>query len=57
MDRAIDSLRVLGFTFFPPRAWLSSHYALTMSWQVPVYRVLHPARVCWLAARHLALNH
>jgi hypothetical protein len=57
MDRAIDSLRVLGFTFFPPRAWLSSHYTLTTSWQVPMYRVIHPARVCWLAARHLVPNH
>jgi hypothetical protein len=51
MDRAIDMLRVLGWTFFPSTAWLRSHYELQTPWQIPVYRAAHPLRVCWLAAR------
>ncbi len=53
MDRTVDMLRVLGWTFFPSTAWLRSHYDLETPWQTPVYRAMHPLRVCWLAARHL----
>ena len=50
MDRPVDALRVFAWTFFPSAAWLTHHYALA-SWQVPLYRAVHPLRVCWLAAR------
>jgi hypothetical protein len=53
MDRAIDALRVFGWTFFPSTAWLRSHYALESPWRIPVYRVVHPLRVGWLAAKQL----
>jgi hypothetical protein len=53
MDRAVDALRVLGWTFFPSAAWLSSHYELRTLWQIPVYRAVHPLRVFWLAAKQL----
>jgi Uncharacterised nucleotidyltransferase len=52
MDRAIDVLRVFAWTFFPSSTWLKHHYTLD-SWQVPLYRAVHPLRVCWLAARQL----
>jgi hypothetical protein len=53
MDRALDTLRVLAWTFFPSRTWLRFHYELESAWRIPVYRALHPLRVCWLAARQL----
>lgn len=53
MDRGVDTLRVLGRTFFPSTAWLRSHYELGTPWQIPVYRAAHPLRVCWLAAKQL----
>lgn len=52
MDRASDVLRVFAWTFFPSATWLTHHYALA-PWQVPLYRAVHPLRVCWLAARQL----
>jgi len=52
MDRGSDVLRVLAWTFFPSSTWLRHHYALE-PWQVPLYRAVHPLRVCWLAARQL----
>jgi hypothetical protein len=52
MDRAADVLRVFVWTFFPPSTWLKHHYTLD-SWQVPLYRAVHPLRVCWLAARRI----
>jgi len=51
MDRLADVLRVLVWTFFPSGTWLRFHYELRARWQVPVYRAIHPLRVCWLAAR------
>jgi hypothetical protein len=54
MDRTVDMLRVLGWTFFPSTVWLRSHYDLESPWQTSVYRAVHPLRVCWLAAKHLA---
>jgi hypothetical protein len=53
MDRVVDTLRVLGWTFFPSGAWLRFHYELETRWQVPVYRAAHPLRVFWLAATAL----
>jgi hypothetical protein len=53
MDRARDAARVLAWTFFPSATWLRHHYTLS-PWQVPLYRAVHPLRVCWLAARQLA---
>jgi hypothetical protein len=53
MDRGVDTLRVLGWTFFPSTAWLRQHYELQAVWEIPVYRAVHPMRVCWLAAKHL----
>jgi hypothetical protein len=50
MDRPLDALRVFAWTFFPSATWLRHHYALE-PWQVPLYRAVHPLRVCWLAAR------
>jgi Uncharacterised nucleotidyltransferase len=50
MDRGIDVLRVFAWTFFPSATWLRHHYTLE-PWQVPLYRAVHPLRVCWLAAR------
>src|SRR5262249_10518937 len=50
MDRPSDALRVFARTFFPSATWLTHHYALAR-WQVPLYRAIHPARVCWLATR------
>lgn len=50
MDRPVDALRVFAWTFFPSATWLQHHYTL-QSWQVPLYRAVHPLRVCWLAAR------
>jgi hypothetical protein len=50
MDRPVDALRVFGWTFFPSATWLRHHYTLE-PWQVPLYRAVHPLRVCWLAAR------
>jgi hypothetical protein len=52
MDRASDVLRVFAWTFFPSATWLRHHYVLE-PWQVPLYRAVHPLRVCWLAARQL----
>jgi hypothetical protein len=52
MDRGVDALRVFIWTFFPSATWLRHHYELT-PWQVPLYRAVHPLRVCWLAARAL----
>ncbi len=52
MDRASDVMRVFAWTFFPSATWLRHHYALE-PWQVPLYRAVHPLRVCWLAARQL----
>ena len=52
MDRAIDALRVFVWTFFPSATWLRHHYGLS-PWLVPLYRAVHPLRVCWLAARTL----
>jgi putative nucleotidyltransferase-like protein len=52
MDRAADVLRVFAWTFFPSATWLRHHYTLE-PWQVPLYRAVHPLRVCWLAARRL----
>jgi hypothetical protein len=53
MDRPTDVLRVLVWTLFPSGTWLRFHYELGAPWQVPVYRAIHPLRVCWLAARQL----
>jgi hypothetical protein len=53
MDRGVDVLRVLGWTFFPSATWLRLHYSIDAPWQVPVYRALHPIRVCWRMARQL----
>jgi hypothetical protein len=53
MDRAADTLRVLNWTFFPPSGWLRQHYELHTPWQVRAYRVVHPIRVCWIAAKQL----
>jgi hypothetical protein len=53
MDRATDVLRVLVWSFFPSGTWLRFHYEIAAWWRVPVYRVIHPLRVCWLAARQL----
>jgi hypothetical protein len=53
MDRVVDTLRVLGWTFFPTRTWLRFHYELEAAWQIALYRALHPLRICWLAARQL----
>lgn len=50
MDRPVDALRVFAWTFFPSAMWLRHHYTLER-WQVPLYRAVHPLRVCWLAAR------
>jgi len=50
MDRAADVLRVLAWTFFPSATWLRHHYTLA-PWQIPIYRAVHPLKVCWLAAR------
>lgn len=52
MDRARDVARVFTWTFFPSATWLRHHYALA-PWQVPLYRAVHPLRVCWLTARQL----
>ena len=52
MDRVRDVARVFARTFFPSATWLRHHYALA-PWQVPLYRAVHPLRVCWLAARQL----
>ncbi|HKQ62213.1 MAG TPA: nucleotidyltransferase family protein [Candidatus Polarisedimenticolaceae bacterium] len=52
MDRVRDVARVFAWTFFPSATWLRHHYALA-PWQVPLYRAVHPLRVCWLAARQL----
>ena len=52
MDRARDVARVFTWTFFPSATWLKHHYALA-PWQVPLYRAVHPLRVCWLTARQL----
>jgi len=53
MDRSIDVLRLLVWTFFPSGTWLRFHYEIAAAWQVAVYRAIHPLRVCWLAARQL----
>jgi hypothetical protein len=53
MDRGIDVLRVLGWTFFPSRTWLRLHYAIDSPWQIPIYRAVHPFRVCWRMATQL----
>lgn len=53
MDRSADALRVLGWTFFPSSTWLRLHYALEAAWKIPIYRAVHPLRVCWLAVKHL----
>jgi hypothetical protein len=53
MDRGVDVLRVLAWTFFPSATWLRLHYSIDAPWQVPVYRALHPVRVCWRMARQL----
>ena len=53
MDRGVDVLRVLAWTFFPSGTWLRLHYSIDAPWQVPVYRALHPVRVCWRMARQL----
>jgi hypothetical protein len=50
MDRPVDALRVFAWTFFPSATWLRHHYTLER-WRVPLYRAVHPLRVCWLAAR------
>jgi len=50
MDRPADAVRVVARTFFPSATWLTHHYTLE-PWQVPLYRAVHPLRVCWLAAR------
>lgn len=52
LDSIGDVARVVRTTFFPPPAWLRSHYAVagprTLRW-----RLGHPFRVCYLAARWL----
>ena len=53
MDRPADVLRVLVWTFFPSSTWLRFHYEIEAPWRVPVYRAIHPFRVCWLASRQL----
>jgi hypothetical protein len=53
MDRRADVLRVLAWTFFPSGTWLRFHYELEAPWKVPVYRAVHPLRVCWRAVRPL----
>jgi hypothetical protein len=51
MDRPADVLRLLAWTFFPSGTWLRVHYEIEAWWQLALYRLLHPLRVCWLAAR------
>jgi hypothetical protein len=53
MDHPADVLRVLAWTFFPSRTWLTLHYEIEARWQVALYRAIHPLRVGWLAARQL----
>jgi len=53
MDRGVDVLRVLAWTFFPSGTWLRFHYELEAPWKVPVYRAVHPLRVCWRTVRQL----
>jgi Uncharacterised nucleotidyltransferase len=53
MDRGVDVLRVLAWTFFPTGTWLRLHYSIEARWQVPLYRAVHPVRVCWRIARQL----
>jgi Uncharacterised nucleotidyltransferase len=53
MDRGVDVLRVLAWTFFPSGTWLTLHYAIQAPWQVPLYRAVHPIRVFWRTARQL----
>ena len=53
MDRGLDVVRVLAWTFFPSGTWLRLHYSIDAQWQVPLYRAIHPVRVCWRIARQL----
>lgn len=49
MDRARDVARVIARSVFPPAGWLRFHYRLRGRWQVALFRLLHPLRVCYLA--------
>jgi hypothetical protein len=51
LDRLVDVLRVLAWSFFPSSTWLRFHYEIEAPWQLAVYRAIHPLRVCWLATR------
>jgi putative nucleotidyltransferase-like protein len=53
MDRLRDILRVSWKSLFPSRTWLRFHYSLASRRQVSFHRVLHPFRVCYLAAKRL----
>lgn len=53
MDRGRDVARVFGRSVFPSSEWTRSHYEVARAWQVPVFRLLHPFRFCYLAAKHL----
>jgi len=52
MDRLRDVFRILWWSLFPTRTWLRFHYELTSPWQIGLRQVLHPFRVCYLAAKH-----
>lgn len=51
MDRLRDVLRVIWGSLFPSRTWVRFHYAASSNWQVLLYRLLHPIRACYLAAK------
>lgn len=53
MDRLGGVLRILGFSFFPPRDWVRFHYSVTSWWQISLRRILHPVRVVCLAVLRL----
>lgn len=53
MDRLRDVLRVIWGSLFPSRTWVRLHYAATSNWQIALYRLLHPIRACFLAAKQL----
>jgi hypothetical protein len=53
MDRACDVARVIARSIVPSAGWVRLHYGLRGRWQVALYRLLHPLRVCYLALARL----
>lgn len=54
MDRLRDVARVLWRSLVPTAAWMRLHYGISSGAQLLLYRlVLHPARVAYLAVRHV----